>query len=68
VGNVADLAEIGRISGEKAAQILGGTVPQWLRTEGARARIYIIVNMKTAADLHCVVPDDVLGSANEIIR
>jgi ABC-type uncharacterized transport system substrate-binding protein len=67
VGNVADLAEIGRISGEKAAQILGGTVPQWLRTEGAR-QDYIIVNMKTAADLHCVVPDDVLGSANEIIR
>jgi putative ABC transport system substrate-binding protein len=67
VGNVADLAEIGRISGEKAAQILGGTVPQWLRTEGAR-QDYIIVKMKTAADLHCVVPDDVLGSANEIIR
>jgi putative tryptophan/tyrosine transport system substrate-binding protein len=67
VGNVADFADIGRIAGEKSAQILSGVSPQWLRTESPR-QDYVIVNAKTAAELHFSIPDDILGMANEVIK
>jgi putative ABC transport system substrate-binding protein len=67
VGNVADFTEIGKISGEKAARILSGAQPQWLRTESPR-QDYVIINMKTAAELHRTIPDDVLGMASEIVK
>jgi putative ABC transport system substrate-binding protein len=67
IGDVADFKVIGKIAGEKAAQILAGASPQWLATESPRDD-YVIVNLKTARELGVTVPDDVVGRASEIIR
>jgi putative tryptophan/tyrosine transport system substrate-binding protein len=67
VGNVADFYTIGKISGEKAALILGGADPQWLQTESPRED-YIVVNLKTAAALGVKVPEEIMQQAKEIVR
>ncbi len=66
VGNVGDFKAIAKISGEKAALILKGSKPSWLQTESPRQN-YIVVNLKTAADLNIIVPQDILDNAKEII-
>ncbi len=66
VGNVGDFKAIAKISGEKAALILKGSKPSWLKTESPRQN-YIVVNLKTAAALNITVPQDILDNAKEII-
>lgn len=67
VGNVGDFRAIGKISGEKAALILKGSKPAWLKTESPREN-YIVLNLKTADELGLTFPQDVLSRAKEIIR
>lgn len=66
VGNVADFKAIGRISGEKAALILNGSKPTWLKTESPREN-YVVVNQNTARKLGINIPPSILNSAKEIV-
>ncbi|NQZ80428.1 MAG: ABC transporter substrate-binding protein [Colwellia sp.] len=66
VGNIGDFKSIAKISGEKAALILKGAKPAWLRTESPREN-YIIINQKTASEINIVIPQDVINDAKEII-
>lgn len=65
-GNVADFFSIGKLSGEKAAQILKGSKPAWLRTESPRDD-YIIVNKDTAGKLGITIPEDIMRKAQEVV-
>ena len=65
-GNVGDFYRIGKISGEKAALILKGSLPTWLRTESPRDD-YIIVNADTARKLGITIPDDIMRMAQEVV-
>lgn len=65
-GNVGDFYRIGKISGEKAALILKGSLPTWLRTESPRDD-YIIVNADTARKLGITIPDDIMRKAQEVV-
>lgn len=66
IGNVTDLYTIGKMSGEKAVEILKGAQPQWLSTEAPLVD-HIIVNTKTAKILNLNIPQDVLSKAARII-
>ncbi len=66
VGNVGDFGAIARISGEKAAMILKGADPAWLKTESPRDN-YIILNQNTASLMGLTVPADIQKSAKEIV-
>jgi len=67
VGNVGDFHAIAQISGEKAALILKGAKPSWLKTESPRDN-YIILNQKTADIIELAVPKDILETAKEIVK
>lgn len=67
VGNIGDFHAIARISGEKAALILQGAEPSWLKTESPRDN-YVILNQKTANIYGLEVPKDILETAQEIIE
>jgi len=66
-GNVADVYTIGKISGKKAALILGGTPPTRIISETLRED-YILVNKKTAEELNIVIPQDILEKAAKVIE
>ena len=66
VGNIADFYSIGEISGEKAAQVLGGMNPSWLMTESPRTD-YVIINLNRAEELNLTVSNEILNNAEEII-
>ena len=65
-GNVGDFYRIGKMSGEKAAHILKGSLPTWLRTESPRDD-YIVVNADTARKLGITIPDDIMRKAQEVV-
>ena len=66
VGNIGDFKAIGEISGEKAALILKGSKPTWLKTESPREN-YIVLNKKTATEIGISIPTELLDTAKEII-
>ncbi len=66
VGNVGDFKTIGRISGEKAALILRGSQPTWLKTESPREN-YIVINKKSADIMGIDVSPEILEIAKEVI-
>lgn len=65
-GRVVDLEALGRMSGEKAAQILSGTPVSSIPTENGEDEI--IINMKTAEKLGLNVSEDLLREASEVIK
>jgi len=66
MGNVADFYTIGKISGRKAALILGGAKPSSLLTESL-GRDHVIINIQTANDLGIDIPKTVRDGAEELI-
>ncbi|KPA17190.1 ABC transporter, substrate binding protein [Candidatus Magnetomorum sp. HK-1] len=66
IGDIADFKAIGKISGEKAALILKGSQPSWMKTESPRDN-YIIINKKTASALGIVFTPEIHDIAKEII-
>jgi putative ABC transport system substrate-binding protein len=67
VGTVADLYEIGKLAGEKAAFILEGATAQSLETNTV-ARPFIYVNQATANNLGLAIPQTLILKAKEIIN
>ncbi len=67
MGTVTDFYTLGKISGEKAAEILNGAQPSWLITESPRAD-YIVINKKTADELGIVIKQEILDDAVEVIE
>ncbi len=67
LGAVADLYEIGKMAGEKAALILEGVSPSSIETETV-TRPLIYVNQKTADLLNIEIPRSTLSKTTEIIR
>jgi len=65
VGNVADFANIGYISGQKAALILQGSSPSELNSEFQTVD-NIIINLKTAKKLGIEIPENLINSATII--
>ena len=66
MGNVADFYTIGKMSGIKAALILGGAKPSSLLTESP-AEDYVIINTKTASEIGIDIPEYIIDDAEEII-
>jgi len=66
VGTVTDFYTLGKISGEKAAEILNGAKPSWLITESPREDDTMI-NTKTARHLGLEIEQEILDAAMEII-
>lgn len=66
MGNIADFYAIGKLSGEKAAEILRGVEPSWLTTESPREE-YVLINNRTATILGITFSQDVLDLAAEVI-
>lgn len=67
IGTVADLYQIGKLSGEKAALILDGASPSALETNTV-ARPYIYINKTTAEYLGITIPQDLLSRAKGVIQ
>ena len=67
LGDVADLANIGSLAGEKAAQILNGAQPGDLISESQRGS-HVMVNLITAEELELSIPDSLLSLASEVVR
>lgn len=67
MGNIADFYVIGKISGRQAALILGGAKPSSLLTESP-AEDYLIINIRTAAEIGIEIPQYVLDDAEEIVE
>jgi len=67
IGNIADFYSIGKISGEKAALILKGAKPSWVKTESPREN-YIVINKKTASALGIDISHEILNISKEIIK
>ncbi len=65
--SAVDAYALGRLSGEKAALILNGAKPSWIRTEIPRSD-NVLINSKTAAALGLRIPAEVLHGAAEIIQ
>lgn len=67
MGNVGDFKVLGKIAGEKAALILKGAEPTWLKTESPRED-YIILNQKTADAIGVTIPPALMKMAKEVIK
>lgn len=67
IGSVADLTEIGRLAGEKAALILEGATPESLETSGV-SRSFIYINQNRADELGISISQSLQLKAKEIIR
>lgn len=67
MGLVADPYTMGLLSGKKAALILQGAEPAWLRTEVLK-KGYLIINLDTASQLGISIPPDILRQADYIIK
>ena len=67
MGNVGDFKVLGKIAGEKAALILKGAEPTWLKTESPRED-YIILNQKTADAIGITIPPGLMKIAKEVIN
>jgi putative ABC transport system substrate-binding protein len=66
IGNVADFFDIAMVSAEKAALILEGAQPSWLRTEAPRDD-FVIVNVETAQIIELSITEAVLNMARQIV-
>src|SRR3990167_1022941 len=62
----ADLYTLGKMAGKKAALILRGAEPGWLRTD-APDRGYLIINLNTASLLGVIISPDILKKADKLI-
>jgi putative ABC transport system substrate-binding protein len=67
VGVTANLQEVGRLAGVKAAQVLRGAKPASIPIETPK-RFDVAVNLKTATATGVKVPADLLQSATRVIR
>lgn len=55
VGNVVNFYNVGKMSGEKAALILMGAQPRWIRTQ-APEESFVVINKKSAGELGITLP------------
>lgn len=67
VGYVADPYITGRIAGRKAALILNGSDPEWLKTVSPE-RGHLIINIDTANYLGITIPNEMLNHSDEVIK
>lgn len=67
IGYVADVYNIGKAAGKKAAYILKGVEPSWLYTDSVD-RGYVIINLKTARQLGIKIPPNLLNKADYIVK
>lgn len=67
IGTVTDYYELGLLSGQQAAMILGGATPTSLETSTV-ARPFIILNAVRAAELRFVIPPGLRARAKQIIE
>ncbi len=63
----ANLQEVGRLAGAKAAQVLRGTRPSDIPIETLK-RFDVVINLKTASATGVKVPVDLVQSASRVIR
>jgi len=63
----ANLQEVGRLAGVKAAQVLRGTKPSSIPIETLK-KFDVTINLKTATAMGVKIPVDLLQSASRVIR
>lgn len=67
LGVSANLQEVGKLAGAKAAQVLRGTKPSDIPIETPK-RFDVVINLKTTNVMGIKVPIDLLQSASRVVR